>query len=311
MSFTVSLAIITFNSQLYIEETLESVLNLDEFPDELLIIDNASTDETVSIVNEFLPKLSTFIRQVKLITLKENTFASGGLTLALKESEFKYLAILHGDDCLNAEYFHSIRSFFKNSPEIDILNVSLKEFGVVTSTPKVLKPLWTPFDFLNRLLVNGLNPGTMPGAVIRRDFFDFDLPFTDLPAVNGVEDTIMWSSAVRHGAKVRGLRTPVVAYRRHEAQSSSSHQMAFFSGISRRYLIVSSPNLISKLLSLSEVEYEKRVYWNNQSEYQDGLENLSVPLCVSWFRIVNILLRRISRIINSIDELLGNPSRSD
>ena len=54
MKYKVSVAMITYNGEKYIEEQLNSILNQTTKPDEIIISDDGSTDGTISIVQDIL-----------------------------------------------------------------------------------------------------------------------------------------------------------------------------------------------------------------------------------------------------------------
>jgi glycosyltransferase involved in cell wall biosynthesis len=61
----ISIAMATYNGALYIQEQLESIANQLHLPDEIVICDDGSTDETISIINEFSLKVSFSIILIK------------------------------------------------------------------------------------------------------------------------------------------------------------------------------------------------------------------------------------------------------
>jgi glycosyltransferase involved in cell wall biosynthesis len=59
----ISIITIVFNGEKYIEETIKSVISQDKINLEYIIIDGGSTDNTISIVNKYLDKISLFISE--------------------------------------------------------------------------------------------------------------------------------------------------------------------------------------------------------------------------------------------------------
>lgn len=88
----VSILIVTFNSERFILKTIQSCLN-QTYPNfEILILDNASKDNTVSIIKKLKNK------KIKLFCSKDNTGPYKGLNYLIKRSKGKYIAIQDHDD---------------------------------------------------------------------------------------------------------------------------------------------------------------------------------------------------------------------
>ena len=95
----VSVCIITYNHEKYIRECLDGVLMQKvDFPMEVLIHDDASTDGTVDILQEYHTRHPELIR---LILQEENQYQKGFDFLracVLPLTKGKYIAICEGDD---------------------------------------------------------------------------------------------------------------------------------------------------------------------------------------------------------------------
>ena len=94
----VSISCTTYNHELYIEDALEGFLFQEtNFPFEILIHDDASTDRTADIIREYEARYPTLI---KPIYQTENQYSRGnkpGL-INLKRAKGEYVALCEGDD---------------------------------------------------------------------------------------------------------------------------------------------------------------------------------------------------------------------
>ena len=52
----ISVAMATYNGEKYIEQQLDSIRNQKQKPDEVIICDDGSTDNTVVVINEYIKK---------------------------------------------------------------------------------------------------------------------------------------------------------------------------------------------------------------------------------------------------------------
>ena len=90
-----SVIICCYNSEKYIEETIDSVINQSYKNWEIIIIDDGSTDNTRAIIKKFKNKNIFYFYQ------KNKGFASAR-NLAIKKSNYDWIAIIdHDDICLN------------------------------------------------------------------------------------------------------------------------------------------------------------------------------------------------------------------
>ena len=75
----VSVIIPTYNNASYIEETIESVLNQSLRPEQIIVVDDGSTDNTREVVNNFNDRRIRYIYQKNQgVSVARNT----GLNLA-------------------------------------------------------------------------------------------------------------------------------------------------------------------------------------------------------------------------------------
>ena len=94
----VSICCVTYNHEKYIRQCLEGfVIQQTSFPFEILVHEDASTDNTASIVKEFeseYPHLFRCVYQSENQFLKQNTLTN----ILLPMSKGKYIALCEGDD---------------------------------------------------------------------------------------------------------------------------------------------------------------------------------------------------------------------
>ena len=93
-----TVAVISYNHENYIAEALDGILMQEtDFPFEVIVNDDCSTDNTVKILEAYAKKYPTII---KLILQKENQYSKGVKmeTLLFEKAAGKYVAICEGDD---------------------------------------------------------------------------------------------------------------------------------------------------------------------------------------------------------------------
>tara|TARA_Y100001970_G_C14225127_1_gene855173 strand:+ start:1685 stop:2440 length:756 start_codon:yes stop_codon:yes gene_type:complete len=83
----------TFNCDKYIEETINSVINQTFKEWKLIIIDDASKDNTINLINKFLKD-----DRINLVILKKNKGAGFCRNLGMRISKSQYVAFIDSDD---------------------------------------------------------------------------------------------------------------------------------------------------------------------------------------------------------------------
>ena len=93
-----TVASVTFNHENYISESLDGILMQEtDFPFEIIVHDDCSTDNTAKIIEEYAKKFPTII---KPILQKENQYSKGVKVFTFIEEKIlgEYVAICEGDD---------------------------------------------------------------------------------------------------------------------------------------------------------------------------------------------------------------------
>jgi glycosyltransferase involved in cell wall biosynthesis len=91
----VSVAITTYNHQQFISNAIDSVLSQDYSNIEIIISDDASTDNTVEIINGYLEK---YPNKIKVLATKRNMGVTANWFKCVSACSGKYIIGLAGDD---------------------------------------------------------------------------------------------------------------------------------------------------------------------------------------------------------------------
>lgn len=109
MNELVSIIVPTYNTEKFILKTLESVQNQTYQNWEMILADDASTDKTVVIIEEFAQKDN----RIKLFKLQENRGNGFARNAALEKATGKYIAYLDADDLWFPEKLEKQIQFLK------------------------------------------------------------------------------------------------------------------------------------------------------------------------------------------------------
>ena len=117
MNLNVTVAIPSYNSELFLIKTVESVLAQTKTVNEILIIDDCSTDKSYEIACELSGKYSN----IKAYRNVENLGYAKNWNNCIKSCQTKFLLILHHDDLLKSDSIEKQLNFFKKNRDIALV----------------------------------------------------------------------------------------------------------------------------------------------------------------------------------------------
>jgi glycosyltransferase involved in cell wall biosynthesis len=209
---TISILIPTYNREKHICDAINSALKQTTPAEEIIIVDDGSTDGTAELIKSFPPE------KVKYI-LKEHSGAPKTRNRCISEASSDYILWLDSDDYLLENVVADYKVTIANNPEIDIL------YGTLLITDSELKPqhkLEHPDWYNNNreLLAKTFetNPVPNPGSLIRKELFarygGYDSGY---PRAHDYH----WWSRVAPYAKFKKFGNPVLLWRWHDTNMST------------------------------------------------------------------------------------------
>lgn len=121
MSPAISVIMAAYNVEKYISESIESVLNQTFSDFELIIINDGSTDNTLSLIEYFQKKDP----RIKVINNNKNQFVIKSRNIGLEKATGKYITILDSDDLLMPEKFEKQFNFLEENTEVFLIGTSV------------------------------------------------------------------------------------------------------------------------------------------------------------------------------------------
>ncbi len=116
----ISVIITTYNSASYIERTLNSVLEQKELPYEIVIVDDGSSDDTVSVINAYVDKNQDIYKNIYLFQ-QHNQGAGAARNKAVKEAKGEWIAFLDSDDIWMPEKIKKVKEIISEKPKYTII----------------------------------------------------------------------------------------------------------------------------------------------------------------------------------------------
>lgn len=145
-SLKISIITVSFNSDKTIKETIESVLNQNYQNIEYIIIDAASTDKTLDIIESFKDKVSYFISE-------KDKGIYDGMNKGIKAATGDIIGILNSDD----KYFNN--NIIQNVVDHFVLTGSDTLFGdlvyVDSKNPEKITRYWQSGFYDHKNIVKG------------------------------------------------------------------------------------------------------------------------------------------------------------
>ena len=205
----VSVIIPTYNSSKYIEKTLVSVLHQTYINLEVIIVDDASTDNTISLLESLQKKDARIV----IAQLEENSGAAGARNHATKLAKGDYIAFLDSDDLWLPNKIEQQLALFKKA-----------DCGVVFSSYYCMneegQPLNIQIKALERLdyakVLRANYIGNLTGMYSVKK-----LGKLYAPMLRKRQDWALWMQAIKISGAAYSVQEPLAVYRiRTESVSS-------------------------------------------------------------------------------------------
>lgn len=172
----VSIVISNYNNENYILECLDSILNQSYENIEIIIVDDKSTDNSVSKIKNWIRKNKNSFKNdnyIKLIQLPKNVGFSGAVTYGLFLAQGEYIAMHDGDDRSHKDRIKKQVSFLNEHKEISAVGTNYATFNNDDPTP-ISEPTGIEFgvDNIKDVYSTGLNCVCHGSLLIKGSVFD-------------------------------------------------------------------------------------------------------------------------------------------
>lgn len=115
MNFDLTLAICIYNTDKYIEETLQSIIDQTEQSFHLLIVNDCSTDSSADTIKRFFRETP---RQYELVNFEENRGIGYARHFAERHATTKYMMFLDADDILYPDAIEKLYAKICSDPDL-------------------------------------------------------------------------------------------------------------------------------------------------------------------------------------------------
>ncbi|HXK49687.1 MAG TPA: glycosyltransferase family 2 protein, partial [Clostridiales bacterium] len=113
----ISVIMSVYNSEQYLQESIDSILDQTFNDFEFIITDDCSTDGSFEIIKSY----AMLDKRIKYFRNSENIGLTKSLNLMLDIAKGKYIARMDSDDISMPDRFSKQFDFMENNPEIGVL----------------------------------------------------------------------------------------------------------------------------------------------------------------------------------------------
>lgn len=213
----VSVVIPAYNCEAYVREAVDSVLAQTFTDYELIVVNDASTDSTPQILEEY-----ERVGSLRVVTHRSNRGLPGARNSGIRSARGSYVTFLDSDDLWRQEKLEYQMSIISDVPGLMLLGNGEMRFvdgEAVTFPPLLRRPDPRPLKWTDLLLGGcGLSPSNV---IVRAECFEGAGMFDE--ALRASEDRDLWIRIVRRYGGMMDSGT-LSAWRRHRGQMSADHR---------------------------------------------------------------------------------------
>lgn len=229
-----SIIVITYNSQDFILETLESIKNQTYLPIELIISDDGSQDNTIQICNNWLNENVKRFSASKIITTAKNSGIPANCNRGIIAAKGDWIKLLAGDDVLLPLAIETYIDFTELNTDCEIIHSKVIrmvhkgdqiDFFHSDNEIKTLNQRMAATEQLNLLKFSSMVKA--PSVIIKKSLLA-SLSYLD-ESIKLCEDWPFWLKLTASGKKFYFINEELVFYR--------IHDNSVYSGLEKKFVI--------------------------------------------------------------------------
>ena len=213
----VSIVMAVFNGSRTICKAIDSIVGQTYTDWELVIVNDASTDNTLEIVNSYIGKHDN----ICCITNDSNLGLARSLNRGIAVAQGRYVARMDDDDVCRPTRLQEQVEFLRNNPKVDVLGTAallLREDGTRIGEyrmPETHEEVWRALP--------KKNPFLHPSVMMKKTFLDATGGYDE--SLRRKEDYDLWARGSKNHV-YHNLQTPLLDYR---VKDSKPLKAAFYS----------------------------------------------------------------------------------
>ena len=173
MNYKISVIMSVFNSENYLDEAIESILNQTYNEFEFIIVNDASSDNSLEIIKKYMQ----IDKRISLINNKKNLGLTKSLNLALKIAKYDFVARMDSDDISDIFRFEKQIEFFKQNKNYALVGTNIQKIDKFNNIVENNTTKYTYKDIKKTLKYR--NCFAHGSVMINRAILDFDLKYDE------------------------------------------------------------------------------------------------------------------------------------
>tara|TARA_B100000780_G_C21124025_1_gene455651 strand:- start:185 stop:1174 length:990 start_codon:yes stop_codon:yes gene_type:complete len=209
----ISIILPVYNGAIHIIDTINSILNQTMTEFELIIINDASKDNSKEIILSFIDSRIIYIENQK------NLGQIASLNKGIQLSKTDLIARIDQDDVFLKEKLKIQYEYIKNNKDISVVGTWA---AIIDKDNKIQRYMSSPIHH-NRMVNTLLNSNPLfhPSVLIRKNII-FEMGMYS-PQYKYTEDYNLWCGLVLSGHKIANIPEYLLHYRVHDNQSSQNN----------------------------------------------------------------------------------------
>lgn len=232
----VSVIMAVYNTEKYLKESIESILNQSFSDFEFIIINDWSTDTSADIIESY----SRLDSRIIFLQNEVNSWISKTRNKWLKSAKWEYIANFDSDDLAETNWLETQISFLENNKEISVCGSNINFINKESKLVQKLKYPETDKDIKDSLYY--VNPFVHSTVVIRKLCFDEVWFYNEI--IKNAEDLDLWFRFSNKWYILHNTQKYLVNYRIHWANTIIVKRKGM---IKSTLLLLKSNNIFSKI----------------------------------------------------------------
>ncbi|NCA91851.1 glycosyltransferase family 2 protein [bacterium] len=264
-----------YNRENYIKNAVESILNQTFQNFHLVVLNNASTDGTLEILQGIKdPRMS-------IITHEKNIGPIANGNYPYDHLSGDYFMVVHDDDIFLPEAIATEIAFLEKNKDVALVSLSaniIDENGSFLTDRSIPKDIlaadtYTKDEYLVNKLCQTKSSVVCPSVMYRTEFFEKN-QIRSRSEAGPACDFVFYNEVCFAGGKIGVLKAPLILYREHSGQDSYNNLFNKFDlrdldtiySLIEKYGVVTDKSVLSKLLSARAAFWAYRLAYSKKSQ---------------------------------------------
>ncbi|MCF8369944.1 MAG: glycosyltransferase [Bacteroidales bacterium] len=221
---SVSIVAANYNNGRYLDEFIQSIINSTVLPEELIVVDDGSHDNSVEILRRYKN-----LDWIKIILFSINKGFTSALNTGIEKAGCKYIMRADPDDVLLPNRIETQFDYMENNTSVDVLGSNVIYFRHHTGRKINLSNFPLTHNEIYSKFEKGEHGIQHPTVIIKTEKMKQYRYGKEFPA----EDYELFSRMIRDGLVFANLKEPLYLMRIHDKSSTST---LTFEGIKRTFM---------------------------------------------------------------------------